>query len=370
MSDLTTDQFLDMLQRSGGARNLDLEGRDLSGINLSGEVLEELLEEQGYGNGSGRRPAWFEPWTKGISLSRARLRSAQLLMADLRNACLENADLRDTDMTGVFLQDATLEGADLRGANLTGAVLSHTILWGKFPSLEGAHLYGAHIEFAPCTRDQFGRGIGEELHRDWMRAREVYLALRHNFLDLGRYADASWAYRKERRMEQAIAFPSEEGERWVRDEIAGKGTGWKPWAPEGVLRRLLYARLYLQPPRGVPIRRWQHLGAWVQDMLCEYGENPWRIGLWAGAVVLLFAVLYFILDWIAPEPVTLALMAGAPRFPLEYVTFSFASLAAMNFVRIEPASTLGVLLASIEAVVGVALFALFMYTMGRRMSGN
>ncbi len=368
MSDLTTDQLLDMLQRNGGARNLDLEGRDLSGINLSGEVLEELLEEQGYGNGAGRRPNWFEPWTKGISLSRARLRSAQLRMADLRNACLENADLRDSDLTGAFLQDATLEGADLRGANMTGAVLSHTILWGKFPSLEGAHLYGAHIEFAPCSRDQFGRGIGEELGRDWMRAREAYLSLRHNFLDLGRYTDASWAYRKERRMERAIAFPTEEGERWVRDEITSERAGRR--LPERLLKPLLHARLYLRPPQGVPVRRREHFGNWLQDSLCEYGENPWRLGLWALGLAMFSAMLYFLLDWASPEPVILALAGNSPRPPLEYLAFSFTSLASMSFVRTEPASTLGTFLASVEAMTGVGLFALFMYTLGRRMSGN
>lgn len=370
MSDLTTNQFLELLQRNGGARNLDLEGKDLSGIDLSGEMLEELLEEQGYGNGSARRPSWFEPWTKGISLTRAQLRRSQLRMADLRNACMENADLRDCDLTGAFLQDATLEGADLRGSNLTGAVLSHTILWAKFASLEGVHLYGAQIEFAPCTRDQFGKGIGEELGHDWMRARESYLALRHNFLDLGRYTDASWAYRKERRMERSIAFPSEEGRRWVRDELAGERTGWKRGLPDRLLQKLLYSRLYLKPPRGVPVNRWQHFGNWLQDALCEYGENPWRLGLWAAGIVLSFGVAYFLLDWISPEPITLAFSAGTPRPPLEYLTFSFASLAAMNFVRIEPASTLGAFLASLQAVLGVSLFALFMYTLGRRMSGN
>ncbi len=370
MSDLTTDQLLDLLQRNGGPRNLDLEGRDLSGINLSGEVLEELLEEQGYGAGSGKRPAWFEPWTKGISLSRAHLRGAQLRMADLRNACLEGADLREADLTGAFLQEATLEGADLRGANLTGAVLAHTILWGKFPSLEGANLYGAHIEFVPCTRDQFGAGVGEEIHRDWMRAREAYLALRHNFLDLGRYADASWAYRKERRMERAIAFPSEEGDRWVRDELAGRRNGLLRVLPEGPVRALLYWRLYLRPPRGVPIARRQHLGNWLQDAACEYGENPWRLGFWAGGLAFFAAVLYFLLDWFSPEPVVLALFPGQPRPPLEYLAFSFVSLASMNFGRTEPASMLGALLASGEALLGISLLALFMYTLGRRMAGN
>ena len=367
MSELTTEQLLELIQRHGGARDIDLADHDLSGINLSGETLEELLEEQGYNSASGPRPRWFEPWTKGVSLTRANLRGSQLRMADLRNACLEGADLRNVDLSGSFLQDATLEGANLRGANLTGAVLSHTILWAKYPSLEGVHLYGTNIEFVPCTREQFGKGIGEELERDWLRAREAYLALRHNFLDLGRYTDASWAYRKERRMERANAFASEEGERWVRDELAAPRSRR---LPAGILERLLYLRLYLKPPMGVPIRRRQHLGSWLQDSSCEYGENPWRLCWWAGAAAVLFATLYFMLDLLAPQPITLAMQAGAPRTPFEYLAFSVASLATMSFVRTEPASALGVFLASAEGIIGVALVALFMYTLGRRMSGN
>ena len=42
MADFNTEQLLEMLQRQGGAGNLDLSGHDLTGINLSGEALEEL----------------------------------------------------------------------------------------------------------------------------------------------------------------------------------------------------------------------------------------------------------------------------------------------------------------------------------------
>ena len=45
MADFNTEQLLEMLQRQGGAGNLDLSGHDLTGINLSGEALEELLDE-------------------------------------------------------------------------------------------------------------------------------------------------------------------------------------------------------------------------------------------------------------------------------------------------------------------------------------
>lgn len=366
MSDVTTEQLLDIIQRNGGARALDLANRDLTGIDLSGELLEELLDEQGYGDGAGRRPAWFEPWTKGVSLSRSNLQGAQLRMADLRNACLEGADLRSADLAGSFLQDATLEEANLQGANLTGAVLSHTVLWAKFPSLEGAFLYGANIEFVPCTQEQFGKGIGEEVGRDWRRARDAYLSLRHNFLDLGRYGDASWAYRKERRMERATHFPSEEGERWMRDELGeAKAAPGRSLAVRA-RRWTLLARLYLRPMPGIPLRRAAHLGNWLQDAVCEYGENPWRLMAWAVALGLVGALAGFAIDLLAASALVLPQPAGF----LDYLGFSFASMATMHFARTEPAGQLGVLLATAQAMLGVSLFGLFMYTLGRRMSGN
>ncbi len=370
MADYSTEQLLEMLQRQGGAANVDLAGQDLSGIDLSGEAIGEVLDDIGYETGNGRKPVWFEPWTKGVSLSNAKLRDAHLRMADLRNACLERADLRNADMAGVYLQDATLEDADLRRANLAGAVLSHTILWAKFASLEGVYLYGTQMEFAPCTREQFGAGVGEELDRDWMRAREAYLALRHNFLDLGRYTDASWAYRRERRMERAAAFPSEEGDRWVRDILLAAPERSRKRLPHWLLSRLLYARLYARPPRGVPVRRMQHLGNWVQDVTCEYGENPWRLGLWAIALVLLFAGIGLAADMLSDTPVSLAAAAHEPAGVLDYLAFSLLSFTSTGFQRYAPVSSVGALLTGLEGMLGLAVLALFMYTLGRRMSGN
>ncbi len=369
MSDITTEQFLDLLQRNGGAQNADLAGQDLAGINLSGETLEEIMEEEGY-HDDGPRPAWFEPWTKGISLSRANLNGTSFRMADLRNACFEGASMRGADLSGSFLQDATLEGADLRAANITGAVLTHTILWAKFPSLEGAHLYGTQFEFVQCTRDQFGKGVGEELERDWLRAREVYLALRHNFLDLGRYNDASWAYVKERQMERRIAYPSEEGDRWVRDELSEPRKSMTARMPNWLLERLLYLKLFFVPQSGLPINKTRYVANRVQDALCQYGENPWRLIWWSMATALGFAMLYFLLDWLAPSPLVLSFEPGAPASLFDYVTFSLTSMATMSFIRMEPVSDFAAFLAAVQAIWSIGLFGLFMFTLGRRMSGN
>ena len=369
MSDITTEQFLDLLLREGSPKKLNLSGRDFSEIDLSGEALEELMEEMGLDLATAKWPSWFEPWTKGISLSGANLRDAHFRMADLRNACLEGADLRNADMAGAFLQDATLETADLRQANLTGAVLAHTVLWANFPSLEGARLYGARLQFSPCSQDQFGRGIGEEMAGEWLRAREVYLSLRHNFLDLGRHADASWAYRKEQRMDRAASFPAEEGERWVKDQMMAPRRGFFGKLPAGLRKRLLYLRLFVRPPRAVPMKRGRFLANTMQDALCEYGENPWKLLGWSGALVGFFTVLYFFIDLLAATPVTLQSAAGQPSI-FDYFVFSLTSMATMSFARFEPASTLGAFLASVQGILGISLFALFMYTLGRRLSSD
>lgn len=371
MSDITTEQFLDLLLREGGSKRLNLAGRDLSEIDLSGEALEDLMEEMGLDQATTKWPSWFEPWTKGISLTGANLRDAHFRMADLRNACLEGADLRHADMAGAFLQEATLETADLRHANLSGAVLSHTVLWSNTASLEGARLYGARILFSPCSSEQFGKGVGEELAGEWLRAREVYLTLRHNFLDLGRHSDASWAYRKEQHMDRSASFPSEEGDRWVKDEMAiTPKSGLSKWLPAGLVKRLLYLRLFLRPPRAVPMKRRRFLGNLAQDAICEYGENPWRLFGWAGALVALFAMVYYFIDLAGSSPIALEQQAGQPLSPLDYFVYSLASLSTMHFARFEPATTFGAFLASLEGIIGISLFALFMYTLGRKLSND
>ena len=131
----------------------------------------------------------------------------------------------------------------------------------------------------------------------------------------------------------------------------------------------MYGRLYLNPPRGVPIRRAQHWGNWLQDVTCEYGENPWRLGLWAGGIILLFALVHLLVDVLSPVPVSLAASTG-PAELWDYLSFSMQSFASMSLHRAQPASSLGALLASLEALLGMGILALFMYTLGRRMSGN
>ena len=114
----------------------------------------------------------------------------------------------------------------------------------------------------------------------------------------------------------------------------------------------------------------QALGNWLQDATCEYGENPWRLGWWALACVVLFAALYYLADLYGGAPVTLAQAAGQPVSPFDYLSFSFMSFASMTFDRFQPASSVGAALASAEAMLKLALLSLFMYSLGRRMSGN
>ena len=152
----------------------------------------------------------------------------------------------------------------------------------------------------------------------------------------------------------------------MRDELGeGKAMPSRPLKVRA--RRLaLLARLYLRPMPGVPLRRMAHLGNWLQEATCEYGENPWRLMVWAVVIGLVGALAGFGLDLAAGSALVLPQPAGF----LDYLGFSFASMTTMHFARTEPAGQLGVLLATFQAMLGISLFGLFMYTLGRRMSGN
>ncbi len=102
-------------------RSDDLEGQDLSGVNLKKAAL------------SGAKLA-------GCALVRAKLPKADLSGADLSGADLKKADLRNANLAGADLRGANLEKAALNGADLTGACF------------EGAKLSGASLKNAKLDK--------------------------------------------------------------------------------------------------------------------------------------------------------------------------------------------------------------------------
>jgi uncharacterized protein YjbI with pentapeptide repeats len=108
-----------------------LDGRDLTGANLSGAHMRDTSFQRARLAGAilvradGISARFVSADLTGADLSEATLRDADFTRATLRNARLVGADLR-----GARLFRADLTGADLTGADLTGADFSNVVLDG------------------------------------------------------------------------------------------------------------------------------------------------------------------------------------------------------------------------------------------------
>ncbi|MDP2727986.1 MAG: pentapeptide repeat-containing protein, partial [Dehalococcoidia bacterium] len=251
-------------------------------------------------------------------LEGADLQGADLIEANLQRAHLWGADLQRADLGGADLQRANLEWAKLERVDLTVA-----------GGLTGIRWYGAVLDKTRMRREQLGEKIGDELAAKqgkgtYNQAREAYLALKTNFNELGRYDDASWAYRKERRMERAMS------RRW----------GWKWW------------------------------GDSVAEWLTDYGENPWlaiRAVLITWAV---FGLLYSSVGTIGPADLLKAdpVKIFDPGAIFSGLTYSAAALGTVGLESLRPLDRLTEVLTALEGIVGISLLALLMFTLGNRIS--
>ena len=134
LSECSTEEMLKLIEKNGGAKRLDLSGKDLSGIDLSREALAPELEKARLAL-AGKDPVWSS-FTNTINLSRANL------------------------------QQTTLIGANLQGASLSEANLEEAT------DLEGSYFYRTFLDNTRIDKEQLGGAIGEEL-----AAKEAYARL-------------------------------------------------------------------------------------------------------------------------------------------------------------------------------------------------
>ena len=87
---------------------------------------------------------------RGVNLSNADLRLADLSGADLRKANLSFAELRLADLSGADLREANLSFADIYHANLSHADISYANLY--FAILNGADLNGADLSYTDLIK--------------------------------------------------------------------------------------------------------------------------------------------------------------------------------------------------------------------------
>ncbi len=270
---------------------------------------------------------------RSVKLDEVQLPGADLTGANLSGATLRRANLAGTCLHGADLRHTVLVGANLAGADLSQAILPHVVLTGC--DLRHARFAGAWMERTRMRAHQLGGAIGEDKAGEHDAAIEGYIVLEQNFRTLGNAADASWAFRRRRRM----------GKRLHRARALTA-------CRSGELAAGFYAGLH-----------------WLSDisaeLLCDYGESLTRI-LRALAVVLLgCAALYWWTGSLEPREAGTHGHFGW----IDYLLFSLDSMTSVGTgeVALKPAGELGVLVSSLQTVVGTVLLGLFGFVLGVRM---
>jgi hypothetical protein len=279
---------------------------------------------------------------RGASLFGTSLNDAMLFATDWRRAKASASHFKSAYMAGAqldeadfsFLEDGALAGVAWFNASLDRTRLRHGHL-GNEVNEEFAARFGKRqfrergspeTKVLPLPDDRLSRA---KRYRD---AREVFLALKNNFNSIGRYRDASWAYQRERAMER-----EQLQQIWLHRET---------WSL-------------------------QAFGSWVANwgsfLSTGYGERPERAGAVAGAVIFVFACLYYGLNNIdanygqgIPSPARLCFW--------DALIFSGATFFTAGFGTMEPLGRLARFLTVLESGLGITLIALFIFTLGNRIS--
>jgi uncharacterized protein YjbI with pentapeptide repeats len=336
-ADLRLRTLLDAIEAAGSAAALDLSAFDLSNLAMGSDAIRTQLARRR----TKSKPVWYSEATEGLDLRGAHLASGSLAgsllwRADLRDAILDGATLADADLGKSLLNGARLRQANLQRAIISGAILeaadltsadlrsatAHGVDFTTAHSVARIRLANADLDGADLSRAQL------ELidDTDPEEARQAYLALRRAFTRAGRFDDGSWVYLKERAQERRLKAPS-------RAVTKGKAVrAVVPWLVD-----------------------------WSEHLTCGYGERPLRTVATALVVILAFAVAFILTG-------SVAVVSGGIVGPTDVLEFSLAAFSTINLPDLVPIGHVGRVLASAEALFGIGLLALLMFSLGRRIA--
>ena len=322
--------FSGALLEDADVRDAHLRFTDFRGATLDGANFDNAdLWGSSFENASAER-ASFE---KG-RLDEAVLDKAEFPSANFNSASLRKAKLRQTDLRGATFRDCVLDGTDFAGANLTGAVLPNVSL--TTCNLTHTRFAGAWLERTRMQVHQLGGQVGEEAAGDLEAALDSYIVLERNFLSLGSSEDVSWAYRRRRRVGRKLH---------LKQTVAA-------WKHKEYRRAAVTSLLWL--------------GDVSAEWLCDYGESVTRVVRAFLVIVVFFAVVYWLTG-------SLRVREGAASthafLAINYVLFSINSMTTVGTseVALRPAGELGMLLSSLQTIMGTILLGLFGFVLGARI---
>ncbi len=302
---------------------------------FAGAILEgaDLTEADLWGANFGRA-ALDRAVLRRARLDESSFAEAQMPGADLQHATLRRADLTRAQMENANLREAVLDGANLSGADLTGASLPNLSLMGC--DLTGVSFAGAWLERTRMQARQLGGAVGEELSGNLAGAIDSYVVLERNFLSLGMSDDASWAYLRKRRVARRL--------HWLRCKAHRELGEWRQAAMPGL----------------------QWLSDTLAEWLCDYGESLVRVARALVCILVGFALVYWVTGALKPREGVAVSHLWAP---VNYMLFSLDSMTTVGTaeVGLRPKGELGVLLSSLQTVLGTILLGLFGFVLGARI---
>jgi uncharacterized protein YjbI with pentapeptide repeats len=407
-SRITFDELVNLIEVNGGPRRLDFTGCDLRDLDLSRTAMRARMDQWRESNPNSD-PPWYT-YGGGIALNETTLEEAHFWDVDLRGASLSGSRLVKSEIYRTTLDDTTLWNTDF-----TQATIGHGVTFRRAgfyeADLRGVDLFHAHLEGSYWLGARLDRTrlraeclgtIGEELavkgkvpyriqamllHPTFHDAKEAYLALKNNFASIGRYADAQWAYVKERQMDKASCFPTAPGHLWMRLQSRKRTRVFSRlysrslhrrspkrlrWVAYQVASCIYHIRLFLglcpktvkeamRAPRDFfrrenleRVNRPRWVSSWAYELLTGYGERPLNPVAGGGFAVVAFALGYF--------------FTGAINNFLDALVYSLATFATFNLADLQPHGRGVDIASSFEALLGIAVLALVVFTLGNRMS--
>ena len=356
-----------------------LGGCSFSGANLTACRFENCDMDEAEFRDANLKDAWFNGCRLvGANFFRAMLEGATFAQAELEDASFSNANLREASFNGSSIEEATFYLADLTSADFRRVRVGTGASWTD-ARFDRTSLFRRDVE--PIMEEANAKaGIGT-----YGQAMEVFLSLKANFVQLGNYEDAAWAYLKEQQMEKASNFPTTAGKRrlvrWVRlIPRSYSGIAAESIAARFLIRArmaILHVRLFLgivpsttseamrnADVGGIDRPRW--LRSWAFELLTGYGERPMRPVVWGGLTILAFFLAYWGAGNVASGDSSVGLSPSHDW--VDALTHSISAFATIGFNTLEPVGWGARLLTAVESILGIGFFALFIYTLGNRMS--
>lgn len=336
----------------------DLSGADFRGI-VAGQASfrDAMLEDARFGEASLRfahfpralldgadfagADLWGADFTGAdadyTSFRQARLDEANLSDVNLTHADFEGATLTKARLVGSRLRGASLAGVKLDGADLTGADLSDTSLVRlnlATCKLHHARFAGAWLNGTRMRIEQLGGMVGEEAAGDYAGAQASYLALEQNLKSIGSHGEASWAYKRGRRMGRFEAGAKARAAWTARDGRAFLRHGYR-WTSDRFV-----------------------------EWLCDYGESLSRIARAFLILIVAFAGLLGLAGGLIPDGT-----AEPTRNALDWLSYSALNMMTANppEIGVKPIGRFTNLLVGIEGAAGIILMGLYGFVLGNRL---